>query len=78
MADFVPTITSDRDGFLMLQWPTNERHETMVAREVLVQMVDDLNRLRAVGDALAAALRAYDEFGDEAPLLNEWEEARRG
>lgn len=47
MGDFVPTVTRDSNGFLTLDWPTNQRSETMVAREVMVQMVDDLNRLRA-------------------------------
>lgn len=75
MADFVPTVTRDSNGFLMLDWPTNQRGETMVAREVMVQMVDDLNRLRAAGDALVTAIRSHDLT--EAHL-RAWEEARRG
>lgn len=84
MANFLPTVTRDSNGFLTLHWPTNQRGETMVAREVMVQMVDDLNRLRAAGDKLAEA--HIDDLCDcdqpECVTIREahaaWQEARRG
>lgn len=76
MADFVPTVTRDSNGFLTLHWPTNQRGETMVAREVIVQMVDDLNRLRAAGDALVESLD--HSRADIRSAVAAWEEARRG
>ena len=65
MADFIPTVTRDSNGFLMLNWPTNQRGETMVAREVMVQMVDDLNRLRAEVRRKADYAERMDALAEE-------------
>lgn len=77
VADFIPTVTRNNNGFLTLDWPTNQRGETMVAREVMVQMVDDLNRLRTAGDALVAVMQAGSDTGWDA-AIDAWKEARRG
>jgi hypothetical protein len=49
---------------------------------VLTEAADEIERLRAAGDALAECLRYWADFADEAypdrDALRTWEEARRG
>jgi hypothetical protein len=49
---------------------------------LICQAADEIERLRAAGDALAECLRYWADFADEAypddDALRTWEEARRG
>ena len=51
-------------------------------RDDLIDAADEIERLRAAGDALAECLRYWADFADEAypddDALRTWEEARRG
>lgn len=59
MTDDTPTVTRDGNGFLTLNWPTDWPNQTTVAREVLTQMIDDLNKLRTAGEALIKVINSH-------------------
>jgi len=50
--------------------------------QVLIDAADEIERLRAAGDALAEALHAWingmDAFANDRSRIQAWQEARRG
>lgn len=79
---FTPIASRDSAGFIAVNWPENAPSTTAVSRELLLSMVDEINRLRAAGDALLeVALDLRDGRGRGAGTVQRtfdaWLEARR-
>jgi hypothetical protein len=76
VADDIVTRLRDRQRELEFWWPDDDPPLTWVG-----EAADEIERLRAAGDALAERLRWWTDVAREAAasvVLQTWEEARRG
>jgi hypothetical protein len=55
---YTPVITKSEDGTLTLDWPDGTPNTCVVAKEMMVQLVDSLNLMRSAVATLEAEKEA--------------------